>query len=104
MKREYKKEFGSLYYYEDDRMRFMADEVGIVFSILDGNVVLHKHGIAADVTKWWEKNRDQYQSLFGDTYIVESGEWDAKELTECLERPGKIVELLRSITQGLSQA
>ena len=101
MRREYKKEFGSFYFYENDRMRFMADEVAICFSVLDGNVVLHKHGIAADVNAWWKKNRELAQPLFGDLTIVESGKWDAAELTECLERPWKLLELLQSIGRGL---
>ena len=101
MRREYRKEFGSYYFYEDDRMRFMADEVAICFSLLDGNVVLHKHGIAADVNAWWTKNRQEYEPLFGDLHVVESDSWDPAELTECLERPWKIIELLQSVGQSL---
>ena len=95
MKREYRKEFGSYYYYENDRMLLMADKVALCLSHRDNIIVLHKHGIAADVVVWWEKNRAQYTPLFGDLTIVESREWDAAELTECLDRPWKIVELLQ---------
>ena len=85
-------------------MQFMADEVAICFSILDQNVVLHKHGGAADVQAWWKKNHEAYSSLFGDLHIVESGEWSPVDLTECLDRPFKILELLHSIGKGITQA
>lgn len=101
MRREYHKEFGSFYYYENGRMLLMADEVAICFSFLGNSVVLHKHGATKDVVKWWEKNREQYRDLFGDLFIVESREWDPADLTECLERPYKIVELCRSIGRGI---
>jgi len=102
IRREYRKEFGSFYYYENGRMQSMADEVAICFSILDDNVVLHKHGRAEDVTKWWQENHEVGRQLFGELVIVESGDWDPVELTECLERPYKIVELCRSVGRGLT--
>ena len=97
IRREYRKEFGSFYYYVDDRMRFMADEVAICFSLLDNNVVLHQHGRSEDVGEWWQKNHETARPLFGELIIVESRDWNPADLTECLERPWKIVELCQSV-------
>jgi len=100
-KRRYRKEHGSFYFYENGRMQLMADSVGLCFSVLDGRVVLHKHGEAESISSWCRKNRRKYRGLFGELYVVESREWDPEALTECLERPHKIAELLQSVGWSL---
>ena len=93
--REYRLEFGSFYFYENGRMQFMADRVGICFSILDGNGVLHRHGSVEDVQAWWETNRADYAALFGDLHIVDSNRWDPELLTACIENPSLLIQLCK---------
>ena len=101
VKHEYKKEFGSYYFYVDGRMQMMADNIAICFSILDGNGVLHKHGNVDHVEEWWRNHRDEYQPLFGTLAVVDSNKWDPEVLTKCIENGSYLLELLRSVNHPL---
>lgn len=101
----YTLEHGS-YYQRNPRngdIEKMCDLVAIAFSNKvqeDGSVMwaVHRHGDPKDVKAWWQKNREDYQDLFGEiTIITFPRRFDPDRINAVIENAFRLEALLKEV-------
>jgi hypothetical protein len=100
----YRLEHGSYYWYYEQHVQYMCDEIAIAYSRdpEEGYVTMHKHGSPEKVKAWFDKNKARYEAsgLFYDIEMVNATEdrkWSLSEINNCVINSGYLGILLETI-------
>jgi hypothetical protein len=83
---------------QEQRLINIFDDVGIAYSIVDGVSVIHMHGDAQRIKKWYNDSvfnlaRQNQHEQIRALHCITSSSMSCHELNHCLENPS-YVELL----------
>jgi hypothetical protein len=99
-RREYRLEYGSFYWYEDDRMQSMCDQIAFVFDQRDG--ALYKHGRPERMEAWAAEQRAKLEGLTGDdgeplfklAILTFNRDFPLAEINRCIDTTGYLKTVL----------